>query len=360
MYTRWWMAGSKPLKPIVRLALCVTLILSLSLSAGCSLLPKEDAEEALPTITPPKLSEKPTVLVKTETIEIRESGIGKIVSEQEETLFFNDIAMKASPSARIKDIYVESGDAVQQGQLLAELDVADKVRELRRVKLEFRKEELKLIEILRKAEDYEPEELEQFKIDFELKKTSILDLEEAIANAQLTAPFSGTVISISKKRGATIQAYEPVVMVADLNQLTVAAELTADALRNVAIGMDTLVTINAAGTHKGQIRRLPTITESNNESDPNKQKDDVVIELERWPESVTRGTPLSIAVIINRKENVVVIPPSTLRSFNGRSYVQVVDDAGNKREVDVEVGLKTATQVEIVKGLVPGQKVVGR
>jgi len=57
---------------------------------------------------------------------------------------------------------------------------------------------------------------------------------------------------------------------------------------------------------------------------------------------------------------VVVIPPSALRTLSGRYYVQVVEADGTKREVDVEVGQQTATQVEIIKGLEPGQKVVGK
>ncbi|MDU2242948.1 MAG: efflux transporter periplasmic adaptor subunit, partial [Paenibacillus sp.] len=42
------------------------------------------------------------------------------------------------------------------------------------------------------------------------------------------------------------------------------------------------------------------------------------------------------------------------------TYVQVVEEDGTKREADVEVGMQTSTDVEIVKGLTPGQKVVGR
>ena len=67
-----------------------------------------------------------------------------------------------------------------------------------------------------------------------------------------------------------------------------------------------------------------------------------------------------INIITQRKENAIVIPPSTLRSIGSRTYVQVVDSNGSKREVDVEVGQQTSTEIEILKGLTPGQKVVGR
>lgn len=379
MSTRWWTENFKRPDRAARYALTVCLAAALAVTSGCALLPEEGEEEVLPTITPPKLSEKPTYEVLTQTMEEKVQGIGKLMSLKEEQVYFmdpgDDNGGSSGGSFRIKEIYVESGQAVEAGALIAELDVADKERELRRAKLDFRKEELSMIEIMRKADEYEPEELEQLKVDFELKRTSIVELEEAIANAQLRAPFAGTVVTLYKKRGETVQAYDPIAVVSDLSQLAVAAQFTQANLTNVAVGMDAVVNINSAGTFQGKVDRLPTQTSDNNNNpgypggypggNPNQPELDsidkyLLVELEQPLEGLTRGTPLSVSVITNRKENAVVIPPAALRSYNGRSYVQIVDAEGNKREVDVEVGMQTSTQVEILKGLEPGQKVVGR
>ena len=85
----------------------------------------------------------------------------------------------------------------------------------------------------------------------------------------------------------------------------------------------------------------------------------MIIELDKTPAGVTRGTLFSVSVIIKSKKNAIVIPPSTLRTIGSRTYVQVAE-GDTKREVDVEVGEQTATAIEIVKGLEPGMKVVGR
>jgi macrolide-specific efflux system membrane fusion protein len=375
MSTRWWTECFRRHKGPMRITLTVFVAAAIAVTSGCSLLPKEDEEEVLPTITPPKLSEKPTYEVLTQTMEEKVQGIGKLMSLREEQLFFTSEGGSGAGASglRVKDVYAESGEAVEAGQLIAELDVTDKVRELRRAELEFRKEELNMITILRKADEYEPEELEQLKIDFELKRTSMVELRETIANAQLTAPFAGTIVTLYVKRGSTVQAYDRVAVLSDLSELAVAVEISKNDLKDVAVGMEAVVNINAAGSHKGKVDRLPTQTTDGNNGNPDgnpngnpngTQQDSIdkyaLIELEAWPEGVTRGTPLSVSVITNRKENAIVIPPAALRSYNGRSYVQVVDGEGNKREVDVEVGMQMATQVEIVKGLEPGQKVVGR
>lgn len=373
MFTKWWTENSPHRNRRNRAALALMLTATVALGSGCSLLPKEDAEEVLPTITPPKLSEKPTYEVKTETIEEKVQAIGKLMSTQEETLFFTSNTNATSGDSRVKEVYVEAGQKVQAGDVIAELDVTEKQRELRTMRLQFKSKELEMIKVLRKADEYEPEELEQLKINFELERTKLTDLEEEIASAQLTASFSGTIVTVHVKKGDTVKAYDKVAILADLSQMTVAADFGKDALKNIAVGMEAVVSINSAGEHKGKVQRLPSETEENGNDVPRdpwgnptggqEEQDSIdkylLVKLDKWPDGLTRGTPLSVNVITNRKEGAVVIPPSALRSYNGRSYVQVVDQDGNKREVDVEVGMKTATQIEIVKGLTPGQKVVG-
>jgi hypothetical protein len=53
----------------------------------------------------------------------------------------------------------------------------------------------------------------------------------------------------------------------------------------------------------------------------------------------------------------LIIPRGALRNYQGRDFVLVVDGE-TRREVDVQRGLATQTEVEIVKGLNEGQQIV--
>ncbi|UKS30240.1 efflux RND transporter periplasmic adaptor subunit [Paenibacillus sp. HWE-109] len=365
MFTKWWTGNSSPnwtMKPIAAILLSSTLILA----SGCSLLPKEQEEEAIPSINPPKLSKKPEYAVKTETLETKVRGSGRLMALQEEKLFFSE----DMTGKRISAILVKNGDAVEQGQPIAELDVSDMESDLKRKKLQTRKDELTMIETMRKADEMTPEQVEQAKIDFELKREELTKLETQVSKAKLVAPFSGTIVTVVSKKGDTVKSGESVATLADLNELTVAASISADDAKKVAIGMEVQVDINSAGTHKGKVKQLPLPQAGNNNGggfpgDGQGGGQDsidkyLVVQLDEFPKGLNRGTPLSVSIITQRKENATTIPLAALRSYSGRNYVQVIDNQGNKKEVDVEIGQQTSTDVEIVKGLTAGQKVVGR
>jgi len=377
MFTRWWTenssnqgdrkgrrpAGSRGMRAVRSGALLLAGV-SLALSGGCALLPPEEQEEVLPTITAPQISKKPEYEVTTATLETKVTANGKLMASREETVFFT------LDGKRLKTLNVKVGQQVKAGEVIGTLDVDDLVKALRQKQLAFRKAEVAMKETLRKRDEMDPIDFEQAQIDFESQRQDIADAQEEIAKATITAPFSGTVVSLKVEKGALIKAYDPIATIADTSSLVVTAQMSKDDLAKVAVGMPAVVNVNTAGEFKGKVKQLPMETEGdgggngmpgggNGQNLPEKPENYLQVEIGKLPEGVGRGTPLSVSVIIQRKENAVVIPLAALRTIGARTYVQVVDEQG-KREVDVAVGQQTATQAEILEGLKPGQKVVGR
>ncbi|MDG0812244.1 efflux RND transporter periplasmic adaptor subunit [Cohnella rhizosphaerae] len=330
--------------------------------AGCSLLPDEPEEEDLSQIQLPEISKKPEYEVTTKTLETTVSGSGKILSTQEKTLYYS---AKAMEGMRLKKLYIQPGDVVKAGQTVAELDVEDMKKQLRDQRLQFRQQELQMKQTLRDKDEMDPIDFEQKQIAFEEARQKISDLEADIASAVLTAPFSGTVVSVSVQEGAAIKVYDPLCVLADPSSLIVAGEMASDDLQQVAVGMEATVDINSAGTVKGKIKSLPVPKADNGNGGGGQGpkvtnlSDYLLISVAKLPAGAARGTPLSFSIVVDRKVNAVVIPRSTLRTAGARTYVQVAEADGSKREVDIEVGQQTATDIEVLSGLTPGQKVVG-
>jgi len=353
-----WLTGS-----LFRKMSIVSIAAAIMLS-GCSLLPDEKEEEVLPEIKPPQISQKPVYDVTTKTLENSVQVMGKVISLEEETVFFT------TGDHNIKDVYVKVGDSVKAGEPIATLDMTDLEKTLRMERLAFQRDEIAMKELLRQRDEMDQSDFEQQRIAFEEKRQKLADMEEEISQATITAPFSGTVVSLSVKKGDLVKSYAPVAIIANTSMLVPASKLTKTEQEKLAIGMDALVTISNGGTIEGTIKQLPVQSSSSDNggvpgggggnSEIESIEDFMIIEVDELPESATRGAPASIKVITKRTENAVVIPPAALRSIGSRTYVQVVDNDGTKREVDVEVGQQTSTSVEILEGLTPGQKVVGR
>jgi len=365
MSMKWWTAYSSPTDREAQVrrsrksaGVIAALALSLAIS-GCSLLPSEPEEEDLSVIQLPKISEKPLYDVVTKTLETTVNGSGKVLSSQEKQLYFT------LDGKRVKKLYIESGQTVEAGQAIAELDVDDLKKNLRRDTLTFKQTELKMKEAMREKDTKDAVAFELERLQFEDARQALVDAQEDIDKAVLTAPFSGTIVSVTIQEGDAVKAYDTVAVIANPNSLVIGAEISKDDLQKIAVGMEVRVDINNTEPLKGKIKQLPVPTTDNQNGGNNRGKTDdikkyMLVDVGTLPKTVTRSTPLSVKVIVNRKENAVVIPQAALRTIGACTYVQVAESDGSKREVDVEVGQQTSTDAEILNGLTPGQKVVGR
>src|SRR5699024_11878434 len=64
-----------------------------------------------------------------------------------------------------------------------------------------------------------------------------------------------------------------------------------------------------------------------------------------------------IEIITAKKEDALIIPNNRLRTTGVRDFVQVAID-NTKREIDIEVGIVSSTEVEVTKGLEEGDSII--
>jgi len=69
------------------------------------------------------------------------------------------------------------------------------------------------------------------------------------------------------------------------------------------------------------------------------------------------GELIRVTVVVERRDNVLWVPPEAVRTFEGREFV-VVRDGETQRRVDVEIGIRGDDRVEIEAGLTEGEIVV--
>jgi hypothetical protein len=69
------------------------------------------------------------------------------------------------------------------------------------------------------------------------------------------------------------------------------------------------------------------------------------------------GDMVNIQIILERKPDALWLPARAVREFEGRYFVTVKDDKGQRR-VDIRVGIIEPERLEIIEGLSEGQFVV--
>lgn len=351
MFIEWLTAGSYKSRKRRTASALLVLSACLALLTACSMLPQEEEPEALPEIRAPKISQKPEYPVKKGTLVASVTGTGKLMSAQEDNLMFAD------DNRRVTEVYVKAGDRVKKGQALARLETGDTESQIARKEIEIEKTELDLKSVMRDESEQNEIALRKAQLDYKLLKQELGELREKLANATLVAPYDGTIVSFTAEKGDLTRAYEKVGRIADTDDLVVAVKFDSSDLSSLAPGMETTVSLNAIGDLTGKVGRMPVETET---SDSDSLDSYALIEVDKLPEGAQFGTPLSASVVVERREDALYIPLAALRSQNDRNYVLVANADGTKGELNVEVGLQTVTDVQIISGLEEGQKVVGK
>lgn len=390
---------------LVRIAPIVCLVFL----TGCALLPASRSqqtadEEATPTPIPTAIvPTKPTYTVKRGEIVDQLEFSGRISAITEEDLFFRS-------TGRVRNLFFKRDAIVEQGTVIADLEIDDLERELISVNLDLERAQSQLdsaerelefdrrqaqanLEIaqlqlsnLRRQVPVNPEEIaiQELRVelaqialeklesgvdqllvnDVERATLQVEKLEAAIADSQITAPFDGELKSISLVAGQGVEAYKNVAVIADTSSLEISADLISSQLDGLAEGMvANVVLVSRPGVVlEGEVRRLPFPYGSGASGSTVEDLDKSTrISLSESPDEAgyEDGDLVRVTVELERKDDVLWLPPQALRNFDGRRFA-VIQDGETQRRVDVTVGIQTPEMVEVEEGLEEGQIVVGQ
>ncbi|EXX84612.1 RND transporter [Paenibacillus darwinianus] len=323
---------------------------AVSLLAGCSMLPQEEAALAPPLVKP-----------QTETFDVVEAARGDIqtylkgtaifASSQTVSLYFKE------SGGRIKTVLVQVGDDVKAGQAIVELDVGD--LELRTRLQRLNVERAEILYAQAKSDGLSGSELRLRQIDLERERITLVALEDQLSKSKLVSPQSGRVTYLAElKAGDAVTGYQPIVTVADPTKVKLTYQATsAKDLLAVQPNMAAFVTYGNQ-QYEAQVLQAPSNAPMVADKElAEKNATTLVLGLVKPIKGAVMGDSADFQIALEKRDDVIVLPRSGIRTYLGREYVQIAE--GERRiEVDVEVGLKTPTEVEIVRGLEEGQQVI--
>lgn len=320
----------------------ITAAISLT---GCYFFPAEEELLQPPTVAIEDVAYS-TYTAKIKDIANQTVASGYITSKSEYECSFTE------SGGTLKKIHVSAGQFVEEGDLVAELDTGD---------LEYLYEQQKLI--VEKARlKYLGTGSATDKLDYEMEQNTLTEYERLMNVSHLYAGMSGQVCFIQDmKPGDKITAYKTIIKIVDPTQLFV--KYTSSSPRAFPLEQEVTITVDGVD-YQGYVSKTPSdVIEGLYENNDALFSDAKSIFCEfkgDIPGYLSIGKLADITAVYEYHENAVVISKNLVKEDGDRTYVTILDENDNKKEVDVTVGITNATEAEILTGLKEGDRVVVR
>ncbi|HEX2185873.1 MAG TPA: efflux RND transporter periplasmic adaptor subunit [Chloroflexota bacterium] len=209
------------------------------------------------------------------------------------------------------------------------------------------------LDLSRAATQYEIQAAEK---EVEKQQIELQRLESNLADARIVAPFDGKITKVNGKPGDNVQAFNPVVSISSPAQLLVQAQINEADMPKLATGQRALVTLDAfpGQVLNGTVRDLPStvVTQQGVVADKNTK---ITVDWTRPGAEI--GMPARVQIVVQRKDDVLIVPTNAIRTVGKRRFVEYMD--GNvKRSRNIEVGISTDVDTEVVSGLEEGMTIL--
>jgi RND family efflux transporter MFP subunit len=297
--------------------------------------------------------------------DIRESlnSMGTVKSKNQAELSFQ------SPGI-IRTIFVVEGDALLEGQLIAELNTEDLVarREVAQQKVagaklnaDYLKDQADKFRMLYNEGAVSHQQL----LDAEYKYQSavvayqetlavINEIEISIGRARIYAPYSGSVRTLYGQAGEMVQPGQAVCSVSETDDLIVETAVIEKDLPAVAVGSRVMLQIPGAGETESVEGTVSAIAPFLH---PQTRTANVEIMIPSGYEYLLPNMSVSVALIKGEKTDVIVVPAQALTERSEGTVVYVYQE-GAAQVREIKVGLNNGLLAEIIEGVKIGEQVI--
>ncbi len=299
--------------------------------------------------------EEPAIVIPVEVKEVTEGSIAAYFTGTASLEAEEEALVVSKAGGIVESIYVEEGQYVKKGQLLAQLDSEQATLEVAQLEANLRRLEN---DFSRNKELYEKqlisaEAFDQIKFDFASQKAG-LDLRKLqVDYAQIKAPINGVISERLIKVGNMVPANQGAFRVTDFNPLHAIVYVPERELSKLRVGQKTLLGVDALPetTFNGRIRRISPII------DPGTGTFKVTVEVSNPRQTLKPGMLARVNITYDVHENALLIPKEAVVLEDTESAVFTVHGDTVYRKV-VETGYTDAGAIEILSGLDQGEVVV--
>ena len=270
------------------------------------------------------------------------------------TIPAKEVKIASEVQGKLVGLYIENGDVVRAGQVIAVLDASVYTVQLKTVEASIAKAELDLARYTKLIDmgGATPMQAESAQLQINSYIAEKKQILEQISHMQIRAPFSGKVENVSVELGSFVTYGTVLGQLIDNSSLKINVYLSEQEAFKVKLNQP--VSINSvvvAGSKKGKITMVSDKADASGKfltevSFNNNDK-----------EKLKAGVLADVTFSIDGVKTGLSIPASALVAGAKDARVYVVN--GNKAELrSIKTGIITSTKVEVTEGIREGELVI--
>ncbi|WP_266203866.1 efflux RND transporter periplasmic adaptor subunit [Pontibacter kalidii] len=295
-----------------------------------------------------------------------------------------EVEVKSQVSGIVEELYVEAGELVKKGQLLAKIRIvpnmvsvnnAETQLQTARLNFEGAERELKRYEQLYAEKVIPEQEFRKYKADFELKREN---LSAAESNLQLVregssrkrgqqsnlvySTIDGMLLDVPVKVGTSIiernnfNEGTTIASVADMRSLIFEGKIDESEVGKLKENMDLLLTIGAIEGRvfdaKLEFIAPKGVDEEGSIKFPIRAK--VLLDEKDF---IRAGYSANADIVLDKREKTLAIKESMLKFEKEQPYVEVETAPQRFEKRKIKTGLSDGINIEVVSGLEKNEKV---
>jgi len=267
----------------------------------------------------------------------------------------NEIDILPEVNGKITEIYFKEGETVSKGALLVKLNSADLEAQLLKTRTQSKLSDQKLgrLKKLLSINGVSQEEYDMQENELAGFKADEAYLQAQLAKTNIVAPFSGVIGLKNISEGSFVSTATPIVSLIQLQPLFVEFSIPEKYSEIFKKGMRVNFSndnLNTTKTFSATIYAIePKVEETT--------KTIKARAMYNGTQTFYPGSFVKVFVNLGQTNNALMVPTQcVIATLKGQKVF--VSRAGAAAEVQVEIGVRTDQQIEILKGLVPGDTVI--
>tara|TARA_B100001059_G_C17817163_1_gene576011 strand:- start:1484 stop:2647 length:1164 start_codon:yes stop_codon:yes gene_type:complete len=294
--------------------------------------------------------------------EIKEQVFTSYIEAQANLKTRKNILILPEFQGTLEKIYVDEGQSVSKGKLLAEINdsgLKDQLDQLI-IQRDFAKENYERIQRLWENNIGSEIQFLKSKSDFESIQKGVDQMRDMLSKTKIYAPFTGVIDEIIANQGSNlIPGVTNILRLVNLDDVYAEAFVSEKYISSISNGTEALVKIPLLNK---EIQSK--ITQTGNFIDPNNRTFRIEIPVDNSDRRIKQNLDAKILINTYKKDNAVVVPLRIIREdAEGKNYIYVMDEDKKDgvyitRKALIKIGNKSNTDAEVIEGLKFGEIIV--